>query len=190
MKSEFIISAASPVQFPRTDYPEVAFAGRSNVGKSSMINKLLLRKNLVKTGNAPGKTRLVNFFNVDDKFIFTDLPGYGYAAVSKAMRNDWGKLIHAYFSKRKQLSLCVMLLDIRRVPNDDDMLMLSSMRDSSIRTIVVLTKVDKLSGNEKTKQVQIISDFTGIEKSRMILFSAITGQGRDEVWNEINILSE
>lgn len=189
MNAEFLLSAANPAQFPRTDYPEIAFAGRSNVGKSSMINKLLLRKSLVKIGNTPGKTRLVNFFSVEDKFIFTDLPGYGYAAVSKAMRNDWGKLIHAYFSKRSQLSLCVMLLDIRRTPNDDDMLMLSSMRDSSISTIVILTKVDKLSGNEKTKQVQLISNFTGIDKSRMILFSAITGQGRDEVWNEINKLN-
>lgn len=186
MEAEFIISAASPAQFPPTSFPETAFAGRSNVGKSSMINKLLERKKLVKVGNTPGKTRLINFFKVEDRLIFADLPGYGYAAVSKAERRSWGKLVEAYFAKRRQLSLCVLLLDIRRIPNEDDMLMLSAMRDSSIKTIAVLTKADKLSNNETAKQAKTISCVTGIDITRLILFSSVTGRGRDEVWNEIN----
>lgn len=188
MNAEFMISAASPAQFPQTTLPEVAFAGRSNVGKSSMINKLLQRKNLVKTGNTPGKTRLVNFFSVENKFIFTDLPGYGYAAVSKAERNAWGKLIEEYFAKRFQLSLCVLLLDIRREPNDDDMMMFSAMNSSDVKIITVLTKTDKLSKSQAIRQRQIIANTLGTDISRLICFSALTGLGREDVWQEINAL--
>lgn len=132
MNAEFILSAAKPEQFIKTDLPEICFAGRSNVGKSSMINRILDRKKLVKVGNTPGKTRLVNFFNIDSKYIFTDLPGYGYAAVSKAERASWGKLIEYYFTHRQNLALCVLLLDIRRIPNDDDMKMISAMKSRNV----------------------------------------------------------
>lgn len=185
MNADFMLSAASPSQFPSSNLPEVCFAGRSNVGKSSMINKILDRKNLVKVGNTPGKTRLINFFNIDNTYIFTDLPGYGYAAVSKKERIQWGKLIEKYFQVRKNLSLCVLLLDIRRVPNEDDLKMLEAMRSVNIPVKCVLTKSDKLSNNEKFKQVKIISETIKMDKENLILFSAINGNGKDEIWSEI-----
>lgn len=186
MNADFILSAAQPNQFPITSLPEVCFAGRSNVGKSSMINKILSRKNLVKVGNTPGKTRLINFFNIDSKYIFTDLPGYGYAKVSKKERIAWGKLIEKYFQIRENLALCVLLLDIRRVPNEDDLKMISAMKSRNVPLISVLTKSDKLSNNEKAKQIKIISETTGIDKEHLIVFSAITGVGKDNIWDEIN----
>lgn len=185
MNAEFILSAAKPEQFIKTDLPEICFAGRSNVGKSSMINKILGRKNLVKVGNTPGKTRLINFFNIDSKYIFTDLPGYGYAAVSKAERAAWGKLIEYYFAYRQNLALCVLLLDIRRIPNNDDMKMIAAMNSRNVPLISVLTKADKLSNNEKVKQIKIISESSGIDKENLIVFSSVTGQGKEQVWQEI-----
>lgn len=185
MNAEFILSAAKPEQFVKTDLPEICFAGRSNVGKSSMINRILDRKKLVKVGNTPGKTRLVNFFNIDSKYIFTDLPGYGYAAVSKAERASWGKLIEYYFAHRKNLSLCVLLLDIRRIPNEDDMKMMEAMKSRNVPLIAVLTKSDKLSNNEKAKQIKVISEKTQIPKENLIVFSSMTGQGKEQVWQEI-----
>lgn len=185
MNAEFILSAAKPEQFIKTDLPEICFAGRSNVGKSSMINKILGRKNLVKVGNTPGKTRLINFFNIDSKYIFTDLPGYGYAAVSKAERAAWGKLIEYYFAHRQNLALCVLLLDIRRIPNNDDMKMIAAMKSRNVPLISVLTKADKLSNNEKVKQIKIISESSGINKENLIVFSSVTGQGKEQVWQEI-----
>lgn len=185
MNADFILSAASHTQFPVTDLPEICFAGRSNVGKSSMINKILDRKNLVKVGNTPGKTRLINFFNINNKYIFTDLPGYGYAAVSKKERADWGKLIEKYFSIRENLALCVLLLDIRRIPNDDDLKMLKAMQSRQIPVICILTKADKLSNNEKFKQVNIISNTLKVSKENLIVFSALNGTGKDKIWEEI-----
>lgn len=185
MNAEFILSAAAPEQFPNTLLPEIAFAGRSNVGKSSMINKLLERKSLVKTGNTPGKTRLINFFNVEERYIFTDLPGYGYAAVSKAERNAWGKLIDRYFRMRRQLRLCVLLLDIRRLPSDDDIQMLNAMLGAKIPVIPVLTKADKLSNNERFNQTVAISKIIGMGKDELIQFSSETGLGRDKMWEII-----
>ncbi len=189
MNASFILSAAKPEQFIKSDLPEICFAGRSNVGKSSMINKILNRKNLVKVGNTPGKTRLVNFFNIDDEYIFTDLPGYGYAAVSKSERAAWGKLIEYYFTYRTNLSLCVLLLDIRRTPNDDDMKMIAAMRSRNVPLIAVLTKSDKISNNEKVKQIKIISEKTGISKENLIVFSATTGIGKEQIWQEIEKLT-
>lgn len=185
MDAKFILSAAKVEQFPESNLPEIAFAGRSNVGKSSMINKLLNKKSLVKVGNTPGKTRLINFFEIENKFMFTDLPGYGYAAVSKAEKTAWGKLIEKYFALRRQLALCVLLLDIRRTPNDDDLRMLEAMQLSNIETIAVLTKADKLSGNGKAKQIKIISDTLKIDKKNLIMFSSVTGLGKDDLWNVI-----
>lgn len=185
MDAKFILSAAKVEQFPESNLPEIAFAGRSNVGKSSMINKLLNKKSLVKVGNTPGKTRLINFFEIENKFMFTDLPGYGYAAVSKAEKAAWGKLIEKYFALRRQLALCVLLLDIRRTPNDDDLRMLEAMQLSNIETIAVLTKADKLSGNGKAKQIKIISDTLKIDKKNLIMFSSVTGLGKDDLWNVI-----
>ena len=185
MNASFILSAAKPEQFIKSSLPEVCFAGRSNAGKSSMINKILSRKNLVKVGNTPGKTRLVNFFNIDDKYIFFFFSGYGYAAVAKSERAAWGKLIEYYFAHRENLALCMLLLDIRRVPNDDDIKMISAMQSRNVPLIAVLTKSDKLSNNEKTKQIKIIAEKTLIPKENLIVFSAITGTGKEQIWQEI-----
>lgn len=185
MNARFMLSAASAEQFPAADMKEICFAGRSNAGKSSMINKILERKRLAKTGNTPGKTRLVNFFDINGEYIFTDLPGYGYAAVSKGERAAWGRLIEKYFASRSNLALCVLLLDIRRVPNDDDMRMLDAMASKKVPVIIVLTKADKLSNNEKNKQVKIISETVGKKPDDMILFSALSGLGKDKVWEKI-----
>lgn len=185
MEAEFLLSAASCAQFPDTPYPETAFAGRSNVGKSSMINRLLERKSLVKTGRTPGKTRLINFFLAQKRIMFTDLPGYGYAAVSKAERASWGRLMESYFRTRRQLRLCVLLLDIRRDPNGDDMKMLEAMRLSNIEALAVLTKADKLSGNGRVQRIKAASEALGMDKSRFILFSSLTGEGREKVWEAI-----
>ncbi len=185
MEAEFLLSAASCAQFPDTPYPEIAFAGRSNVGKSSMINRLLERKSLVKTGGTPGKTRLINFFLAQKRVMFTDLPGYGYAAVSKAERASWGKLMESYFRTRRQLRLCVLLLDIRRDPNGDDIKMLEAMKLSNIEALAVLTKADKLSGNGRVQRIKAVSEALGMDKSRFILFSSLTGEGREKVWEAI-----
>ena len=186
MDANFMLSAADHSQFPVSCIPEICFAGRSNVGKSSMINRILDRKKLVKVGNTPGKTRLINFFDINGgEFIFTDLPGYGYAAVSKKERAAWGKLIEKYFAIRQNLALCVLLLDIRRMPNDDDMRMRDAMAARKVPLISVLTKADKLSNNEKVKQIKLISEKTGIDKDNLIVFSAINGIGKENIWEKI-----
>ena len=183
MKSEFIKSAVYPKDYPEHNLPEVAFIGRSNVGKSSMINALLNRKNLVKVGSKPGKTRLINFFNINDKLCFVDLPGYGYARVSKSERQNWSKMIELYLKERVNLKSCVLILDIRRVPSIEDKRMLEWLLFYNIKPIVVTTKCDKLSNNQIAKQLKIIKN--ELDWKNILQFSATTKKGLTEVWNEI-----
>lgn len=186
MNAEFIKSALLPKDFPSHNFPEVAFLGRSNVGKSSVINALLGRKSLVKVGKTPGKTRLINFFNVENKIIFVDMPGYGYAKVSKSEKVSWSKNIYTYISSRDQLKLCVLILDIRRVPTDDDISIINMLYELGRDVLFILNKSDKLSGNEIAKSVKIISDKLGILKENFIIFSATKKRGIDEAWEKIN----
>lgn len=189
MKAEFLTSAKEPKGYPETDLPEIAFAGRSNVGKSSMINTLLGTKKLVKVGKTPGKTRLVNFFTVDDRIMLVDLPGYGFAKVSKAEKAQWGETIENYFTEREQLTACVLILDIRRDPNDDDLSMLFWFQHYNVRPIIALTKCDKLSNNQQISRLAKISKQLNIAREDIILFSSLTRKGKEDVWNKIQELT-
>jgi GTP-binding protein len=190
MKAEFITSAKEPKGYPETDFPEVAFAGRSNVGKSSMINSLLGTKKLVKVGKTPGKTKLVNFFLVQDKFMLVDLPGYGFAKVSKSEKAQWGETIENYFTERTQLSACVLILDIRRDPNDDDLSMIYWLDHYNVKKIIALTKCDKLSNNQQISRLAKISTQLNIPRQDFVLFSSLTKKGKDEIWQKIDSLAD
>ncbi|AEI14212.1 GTP-binding protein engB [Flexistipes sinusarabici DSM 4947] len=185
MKAEFITSAADTGGFPETSLPEIAFIGRSNVGKSSMINALLGRKKLVKVGNTPGKTKLINFFNIEDKYIFVDLPGYGYAKTSKAERKKWGRLIENYLKARKQLKACVLIIDIRRIPSGDDFLMIEWLSENEIPIILTATKKDKVSRNELDKHISKIAEALSVTADAVLPFSATRKDGVEMVWNNI-----
>ncbi|TYB34352.1 MAG: YihA family ribosome biogenesis GTP-binding protein [Flexistipes sinusarabici] len=185
MNAEFITSAADKGGFPETDLPEIAFIGRSNVGKSSMINALLGRKKLVKVGNTPGKTRLINFFNIEDKYIFVDLPGYGYAKTSKTERKKWGRLIESYLKTRNQLKACVLIIDIRRIPSGDDFLMIEWLSENEIPIILTATKTDKVSRNKLEKHISTIAETLSVTANAVLPFSATRKDGVEAVWTNI-----
>ncbi|QXE86277.1 ribosome biogenesis GTP-binding protein YihA/YsxC [Geomonas nitrogeniifigens] len=184
--TEFIKSATRPAHYPEGSLPEIAFAGRSNVGKSSLVNVLVNRKNLVRTSSTPGRTQLINFFQVNDDFMLVDLPGYGYAKVPLAVKKDWRPMMETYLSKRKNLRGVVLILDIRRVPSDDDLQMLAWLRAYSIAPIIVVTKCDKLSKNERARQTAVISATLGVAKEELTFFSALSKEGKDAVWTRID----
>lgn len=186
--TEFIKSATKPLHYPEGDLPEIAFAGRSNVGKSSLVNVLVNRKNLVRTSSTPGRTQLINFFQVNDNFMLVDLPGYGYAKVPLAVKKDWRPMMETYLSKRRNLRGVVLILDIRRVPVEEDLQMLAWLRAFSIPPIIVVTKCDKLSKNERAKQSAIIMARMGLEKSELNFFSALSREGKDGIWARIDAL--
>jgi len=184
--AEYIKAAAKPNQFPETALPEVAFAGRSNVGKSSLINTLVHRKNLARTSATPGKTRLLHFYDVNHRFCFVDLPGYGYAKVSAETRKSWRPMVEGYLKSRPTLVLVAVILDIRRDPSEEDVALAEWLSHYRIRHLFVLTKSDKLSGNERRNRCRSVSaglDLPG--DGNFILFSARTGEGRDALWKEI-----
>ena len=181
----FITSATKPSQYPPADLPEIAFAGRSNVGKSSLINTLVNRKHLVKTSSTPGRTQLINFFNINDSIGFVDLPGYGYARVPVSVRKKWGPMIETYLSKRETLKGIVVIMDIRRTPGTEESDLLHWLEHFNIDRILVITKADKLSKNKQIKQVNHIIRTLGVAKDEVILFSAKTRLGRDSVWDAI-----
>jgi GTP-binding protein len=161
--------------------PEVAFAGRSNVGKSSLINRLLNRKKAARVSNTPGRTREINFFEVNEQFVFVDLPGYGYARISKEQRAAWRPLIEGYLRDNPMLRGVVQLLDARRQPSEDDLQMLDFLASVGTPTIVVATKIDKLRNAERTARIEALAREAGIEMDQLIPFSAVTGDGRDEL---------
>ena len=185
-KAEFVLSAVSPKNFIQDGLPQVAFAGRSNVGKSSVINRLLNRKNFARVGAAPGKTIHVNYFSIDRTFYLVDLPGYGYAKVSKAERDRWGKLMEDYFSRPDLLTLGVMIVDARHKPTADDCTMARWFRDTGCPLVVVANKLDKLKKSEIEPNLQRIRDTLELgEEDRLIPFSAEKGAGRDELLRAI-----
>jgi GTP-binding protein len=183
--AEFVTSATKPSQYPPAWLPEVAFAGRSNVGKSSLINSLVNRKHLVKTSSTPGRTRLINFFEINQRIVFVDLPGYGYAKVPESVKKTWGPMIETYLSTRKTLKGVVIILDIRRTPRQEELNLLSWLHHYSIVGIFVLTKTDKLSKNKQTQKHNLISQVLEIDKNDFILFSAKSRRGRDALWQAI-----
>jgi GTP-binding protein len=166
---------------PEIKLPEVAFAGRSNVGKSSLINALVHRKKLARVSNTPGRTREINFFEVNGEFVLADLPGYGYARVSKEQRATWRPLIEGYLKASPTLRGVVQLLDARRAPSDDDLQMLEFLAHTEIPTLVVATKTDKIRKQERTARLEELSREAGVELEQIIPFSIVSGEGRDEL---------
>jgi GTP-binding protein len=175
---------------PESVLPEVAFAGRSNVGKSSLLNRLVHRKKFARVSNTPGRTREINFFKVNDAFVFVDLPGYGYARVSKERRAEWRPLIESFLRRSPQLRGIVQLLDVRHDPTNDDRLMLDFLSEIGVPTIVVLTKIDKLTASERRKRLAELPLRLGLDAEQVIAFSAATGEGRDELGAAIESLLE
>ena len=183
--AEFVTSATKPSQYPPARLPEVAFAGRSNVGKSSLINTLVNRKRLVKTSSTPGRTRLINFFDINERIGFVDLPGYGYAKVPVSVKKTWGPMIETYLSTRRTLKGVVVILDIRRTPGQEELNLLGWLRHYSITAILVLTKTDKLSKNKQAQKHDLIAQVLERDKDEFILFSAKSRRGRDALWQAI-----
>ena len=177
----FGLSVHSLKQLPADDLPEIAFAGRSNVGKSSLLNTLFKRRNFVKVSSRPGKTQGLNFFLLPDSCNFVDLPGYGYAKVSKQMQSQWGKLIAAYLETRKQLRCVVVIMDIRHGAKQQDRELLNWLKSRGIRAIAVYTKADKVSGNVRTKQAHLLDAGHGIRAEDRVIFSAVTKLGREQL---------
>ena len=190
LSAEFVTSAVKPAQYPPVKYPEMAFAGRSNVGKSSLINTLVNRKHLVKTSSTPGRTQLINFFNINNNLTFVDLPGYGYAKVPAAVRKNWGPMIETYLSTRKTLKGVVVIMDIRRFPRQEEHDLIDWLKYFSIAGILVLTKTDKLSKPKRLKQHIAIAEALVVAPDKLILFSAKSRQGKDAIWDAILSLTE
>jgi len=184
--AEIVISAVTPKQYPKNFLPEIALAGRSNVGKSSFINRLLKRKNLARTSSKPGKTQTLNFYLVNELFFFVDVPGYGYAKVSKTEREKWGKMIEDYLTTRKMVKAVILLVDFRHLPTSDDIQMANFLIYYNIPFHVVFTKVDKVSKSKRQGQLQQAINALEIrDDTEYTLFSATTGEGFDKAWQVI-----
>jgi GTP-binding protein len=180
-KVEFLLSVHRLNQLPPPELPEIAFAGRSNVGKSSLINKLIGRKSLVKVSARPGKTQGLNYFRVGDDFFLVDLPGYGFAKVPKVMQNSWQSLISTYLEQRKSLRCVVIIMDIRHEPKSQDTQLVQWLKQNSIPCLPVYTKIDKVSGSIREKNAKLLDAGHTFHAEERVLFSAKTGQGRDQL---------
>jgi GTP-binding protein len=193
LSAEFIKSATEPSHYPEGVFPEVAFVGRSNVGKSSLINALVRRKNLAKTSNTPGRTQLINFFLVNQRYAFVDLPGYGFARVPEAVRRNWGPMVETYLKERPNLRLIILIMDIRRDPAAQDLDLLQWFNHCRIPVLLVLTKIDKLSKSQVRFRAHQIEEMLmkGVDLKTAtgpVLFSAKTGEGKDALWSVIEAL--
>ncbi len=187
MNVVFLKSAYRRDHYPPADRPEVAFAGRSNVGKSSLINVLVNRRNVARTGSTPGRTQAINFFNLDDRLFLVDLPGYGFARVPPEVRRAWRPMVETYLQERSSLRSVVVILDIRREPSRGDRDLLEWLRAYGIPAILVLTKIDKLSRSKRAAQAAgLARQLADLAPDRPVLFSAKTREGREEVWRRID----
>ncbi|MBF8419447.1 ribosome biogenesis GTP-binding protein YihA/YsxC [Heyndrickxia coagulans] len=182
-EAELVISAVRQEQYPEGHLPEIALAGRSNVGKSSFINKMINRKALARTSSKPGKTQTLNFYKIENKLYFVDVPGYGFAKVSKKEREKWGRMIEAYMTSRKQLKTVVLIVDVRHPPTNDDCLMYNFLKYYKIPCIIVATKADKIPKGKWASHLKTAKETLNLEKEdEIILFSSETGEGKDKVW--------
>ena len=183
------ISEVSPAQYPKSGIPEFAFSGRSNVGKSSLINKLLNRKSLARVSGTPGKTATINFYNIDDTIFLVDLPGYGYASRSKAEIKQWGKMIDTYLTAREQIYQVFLLVDSRHKPSADDRQMLDWIRSYQESVVVIATKTDKLSKRQLEENLEMIhTELELTEEDLLVPFSIKEDEGKITVWDIINLL--
>lgn len=190
-KAEIITSAVNPAQYPNTGWPEIALAGRSNVGKSSLINSLVNRKALARTGNTPGMTRIINFYNVNDSITLVDLPGYGYAKVSRQERETWGQLAETYLNSRENLKMILLLVDIRHDPTPDDAIMLNYIRESGRDYAIIATKADKINRSEYKRHMDRIKDVLGLDNEHEIIaFSLAKRIGIEKIWSKIETVLE
>jgi len=186
--TEFIKSATKPAHYPEGDLPEIAFAGRSNVGKSSLINVLVNRKALVRTSSTPGRTQLINFFDVNGTFTLVDLPGYGFAKVPLEVKRQWGPMMQTYLSHRLNLRGVVLIFDVRRIPKGEDIQMLEWLRTFGVAPILVVTKCDKVSRSERERQMVLIARELGVARGELLPFSALAREGIDPIWAKIESL--
>jgi GTP-binding protein len=185
--ARFVISAADPSQFPTDGRPEIAFAGRSNVGKSTLLNTLLHKPGLAKTSKTPGKTQLINFFDVNSRVYFVDLPGYGFARVSSAMKRRWRMLITHYISEREPLCLTVLLLDARHTPTRQDHEMIDLLAESEVPTLIAATKIDKVKPSQRGKALRQIREALELDDDALIVgSSSISKDGLRELWTAID----
>lgn len=184
--ADIVISAVQPEQYPKTNLPEIALAGRSNVGKSSFINTLVNRKNLARTSGKPGKTQTLNFYIIEDSLHFVDVPGYGYAKVSKTERAKWGQMIETYLTEREQLKAVVSLVDMRHAPSTEDIQMYEFLKYYNIPVIVVATKCDKIPRGKWNKHESMIKKKLNFDPlDDFIIFSSETKEGKDKAWKAI-----
>ncbi|BAW90592.1 YihA family ribosome biogenesis GTP-binding protein [Staphylococcus capitis] len=184
---ELIISAVQEAQYPETNLSEVALSGRSNVGKSTFINSMIGRKNMARTSQQPGKTQTLNFFNIDEQLIFVDVPGYGYAKVSKAQREKFGKMIEEYLTQRENLRLVIQLVDLRHNPTEDDVLMYNYLKHFDIPTLVICTKEDKIAKGKVQKHLKNIKDKLELEpEDSIISYSSIKNNKQQPIWDLIS----
>ena len=185
-QAEIVISAVQQSQYPEDNLPEIVLLGRSNVGKSSFINTLIQRKGLARTSSQPGKTQTMNFYKINDAFYFVDMPGYGYAKVSKKEREKWGVMIEEYLQKRENMVLVLLLVDSRHEPTEDDRLMYDWLTYYGLDPVIIATKADKISKVRQKKAVDnIFNTVRPRKRSDVILFSAATKMGKDEAWEVI-----
>ncbi|AXN37752.1 ribosome biogenesis GTP-binding protein YihA/YsxC [Peribacillus sp. NPDC060186] len=181
--SDIVISAVKPEQYPNTPIPEFALAGRSNVGKSSFINKMINRKNLARTSSKPGKTQTLNFYIINEALHFVDVPGYGYAKVSKTERDAWGRMIETYFTSRDQLRAALLIVDLRHPPTKDDIAMYEFLKHYDLPRIVIATKADKIPKGKWQKHLKVTRQTLNMEREdELLLFSGETGEGKEQAW--------
>ncbi|MFB3160738.1 GTP-binding protein [Bacillus niacini] len=184
VSSDIVISAVRPEQYPETDLPEFALAGRSNVGKSSFINKMLNRKGLARISSKPGKTQTLNFYLINEILHFVDVPGYGYAKVSKSERAAWGRMIETYFTSREQLKAAVLIVDLRHPPTQDDIMMYDFLKHYGIPCVIIATKADKIPRGKWQKHLKVTKETLDLdENDQIVLFSSETGEGKDKAWS-------
>ena len=183
-ETAFLVSAVKPSQYPEPDRPEVAFAGRSNVGKSTLINNLLSRKNLARTSRTPGRTQTINFFDINHEIYFVDLPGYGYAKVPLSVRAKWGPMVENFLASDRDLRTVVVILDIRRDPGEEEKNLMAWLRYNHIPPLVVITKTDKLSRPKQPRRITSISNALELTEPPL-LFSGLSGQGRNGIWEKL-----
>ncbi len=185
--ASLVISAVKEAQYPKSGLPEVAFAGRSNVGKSSFINKMLNRKNLARTSSKPGKTATINFYNIDNTLMLVDLPGYGYAEVSKTEKAKWGEMINHYLYTRESLMTTFLVVDARHKPSREDVSMYGFLKETQDGVIVIATKIDKVKKSELSDNLELIKATLSLDDADLLIpFSSEKGLGVDEAWEVLN----